>query len=243
MNKKFKNLLISLLFVLCLTVPVLANGDVKLWINGNFVDSDVAPVIENNRTLVPIRVITENLGYEVNWNPDTKEVSVTQNEDNYFTFVIGKNGYYGGDTFNDSDVAPKIIDNRTFVPLRIIAEVTGNKVDWDANNKVAIVGEGYVADIKSQEITEPESVKNTDIKVPANSDVNNKPINSTNNADNFNTYNQEVTSTYVGNSNSHKFHIASCNSAKKISPNNRVGFNNREEAVNSGYAPCKRCNP
>lgn len=244
MNKNFKNLLVSLLFVLCLTTAVFAKGDVKLWINGNFVDSDVAPVIENNRTLVPIRIITENLGYEVSWNQKTKEVSIIQNEDNYFTFVIGEKGYYGGDIFNDTNVAPKIIDNRTFVPLRIIAEVTGNKVDWDSTNKVAIIGEGYVADIKSPEIKKPKSVENTEIKERVNSTDNNKPVKaSNNNADNFNTYNQEVTSTYVGNSNTNKFHIGSCKSAKKISPNNRVGFSSREEAVNAGYVPCKRCNP
>lgn len=48
---------------------------------------------------------------------------------------------------------------------------------------------------------------------------------------------------YVGNSNTMKFHYTSCSSAKKISENNRVYFETRDEAISCGYIPCKRCNP
>ena len=48
---------------------------------------------------------------------------------------------------------------------------------------------------------------------------------------------------YVGNSNSHKFHFADCSTLKKMNPANRVNFNSRDEAINAGYVPCKRCNP
>ena len=48
---------------------------------------------------------------------------------------------------------------------------------------------------------------------------------------------------YVGNAKSKKFHVASCTYAKKMSPQNRVDFSSRDEAVDEGYIPCKRCNP
>ena len=48
---------------------------------------------------------------------------------------------------------------------------------------------------------------------------------------------------YVGNSNSHKFHYADCSTLKKMNPANRVNFNSRDEAINAGYVPCKRCKP
>jgi len=48
---------------------------------------------------------------------------------------------------------------------------------------------------------------------------------------------------YVGNRNTKKFHHESCNSALEIKPSNRVHIETREEAVNNGYVPCKRCNP
>lgn len=219
MKKELKRISILLLALLMfIPLSVFADSNIKLWINGNFVTSDVNPVIEDSRTLVPVRVITENLGYKVEWNSDTKEVHVIQDDDNYFTFIIGKKGYFAGDNFNDSDVAPKIINDRTFVPLRIIAEVTGNKVDWDSVNRVAIVGEGYKPIVKDN--TEKDVVNNNTIveKTP-------------------------VTGVYVGNSNSHKFHYSDCKSVKKMSAKNKVELNSREDAINSGYTPCKICNP
>ena len=52
-----------------------------------------------------------------------------------------------------------------------------------------------------------------------------------------------LASSYVGNSNSRKFHYANCTHARKMNQKNRVYFNSRDEAVNAGYVPCKRCNP
>lgn len=49
--------------------------------------------------------------------------------------------------------------------------------------------------------------------------------------------------TYIGNKNSKYFHKDSCPSAGKMSEKNKVYFSNRDEAVNSGYSPCKSCNP
>jgi len=48
---------------------------------------------------------------------------------------------------------------------------------------------------------------------------------------------------YIGNSNSGKFHVASCPSVSKMSDRNKVSFSSRNQAINQGYAPCKICNP
>lgn len=52
-----------------------------------------------------------------------------------------------------------------------------------------------------------------------------------------------LASAYVGNANTHKFHYADCSFVSKMNPSNRVSFNTRDEAVNAGYVPCKRCKP
>ena len=52
-----------------------------------------------------------------------------------------------------------------------------------------------------------------------------------------------LASSYVGNSNSKKFHYADCSMVGKMNPANKVYMNTREEAINAGYVPCKRCNP
>jgi len=52
-----------------------------------------------------------------------------------------------------------------------------------------------------------------------------------------------LASSYVGNSNSRKFHYADCSYARKMNQKNSVYFNSREEAVKAGYVACKRCKP
>ncbi|HBQ28101.1 MAG TPA: nuclease [Desulfotomaculum sp.] len=66
------------------------------------------------------------------------------------------------------------------------------------------------------------------IKVPAPASV-------------FNKANTETK--YIGNSNSKKFHRPNCQWAQKIAPRNRVEFGKREEAIKTGYQPCKTCKP
>lgn len=53
----------------------------------------------------------------------------------------------------------------------------------------------------------------------------------------------QVTRTYVGNASTSKFHKSSCSYVDKIKSANYVNFASRDEAVNSGYVPCKKCNP
>lgn len=64
-------------------------------------------------------------------------------------------------------------------------------------------------------------------------------------ASNFQTWDQPYAggATYVGNANSHKFHYSWCGSVSSMSPSNRVEFYSRDEAINYGYIPCKKCNP
>ena len=61
-----------------------------------------------------------------------------------------------------------------------------------------------------------------------------------------NTHNDDTTSTsgtYIGNSNTHKFHLPSCSSCGRIAERNRVTFSSRDEAISQGFVPCKNCNP
>ena len=48
---------------------------------------------------------------------------------------------------------------------------------------------------------------------------------------------------YIGNANSYKFHYSSCSSVDQMNESNKVEFYSRDEAINAGYNPCKRCDP
>ena len=62
---------------------------------------------------------------------------------------------------------------------------------------------------------------------------------------NFDRYDSEkrVSTTYIGNAKTGKFHIKSCESVRKMNPANVVELGSRQEAINNGYVPCGRCNP
>ena len=147
----------TLLLAVFLFVPSFAHGQVpvKLWVHGDFISSDAYPIIENNRTLVPLRVIGENLGYDVQWN-GTERTVVVSNQDRRVMLAINSKRVAVFDGSAEKtvtiDVAAKIVNNRTFVPLRAVAELFGEKVDWDGDARTAIVGDGYTVDTSNERI-------------------------------------------------------------------------------------------
>lgn len=64
-----------MIILFSVSLPVNASG-IQIKLNGNYIKSDVSPIVENQRTLVPIRVISESLGYDVNWDQESKTISI-----------------------------------------------------------------------------------------------------------------------------------------------------------------------
>lgn len=115
-----------------------AGKTIKLQIGSRIVNVDneaviydAAPVIRNDRTLVPIRIITEALGGKVDWNGAAKEVTLSIN-DKEIKMTIGK-------TLEKYGVAPVIIDGRTFVPVRFVADELGAEAAWDEATKTVTI--------------------------------------------------------------------------------------------------------
>lgn len=97
------------------------------------------PVILNDRTVLPVRAAVEALGGEVAWDADTRTATLTY-DDNKIDLVIDSVTAYLNDEEQTLDVAPVIINDRTFLPIRFIAEGFGWTVDWnDAAKEVTIV--------------------------------------------------------------------------------------------------------
>lgn len=110
---------------------ILQIGSTAALVDDQAIINDVAPVIRNDRTLVPIRVITEALGGQVAWNEAAKEVTLTVNGKE-IKMTIGK-------ALEKYGVAPVIIGGRTFVPVRFVADELGAVTTWDdATKKVTI---------------------------------------------------------------------------------------------------------
>lgn len=101
--------------------------------NETQVDSNqilIVPTIENSRTLVPIRFISENLNAVVNWDGNSQTITITQGK-NTIKMVIGNTTYQLNGESRTMDTAPKISNDRTLVPIRVISESFGKKVFYD----------------------------------------------------------------------------------------------------------------
>lgn len=113
------------------TVVVMQVGSKTMFVNGKAYEKDAAPVIMNDRTLVPIRFVTESLGGTVAWNAETKEVTLVI-DGKEIKMTIGK-------TIEKYGVAPVIIDSRTFVPVRFVADELGATTTWNAETKTVTI--------------------------------------------------------------------------------------------------------
>jgi len=114
-----------------------------MYVDDKVVFLDVSPIIIENRTLLPIRWIAEPLGAQVSWNSTEKKVIVTL-KDTTIELWIGKsiakvNGIDTPIDSNNPKVVPVIINSRTMLPLRFIAESLGCDVQWDNTTKTVTI--------------------------------------------------------------------------------------------------------
>ncbi|AKL94734.1 phosphate ABC transport system substrate-binding protein PstS [Clostridium aceticum] len=131
LRKALPILILVLVLIASMTTTAMASQNVRIVIDGSNIKSDVAPVIENGRTLVPAKVIFENLGAKVNWNANKKEVTVTTAATDVSLVIDSKTAKIDGKNVT-LDVPARIINGRTFIPLKFIADAVGAKVSWNA---------------------------------------------------------------------------------------------------------------
>jgi hypothetical protein len=100
-------------------------------VDGNASVLDVAPFIKDGRTFVPVRFIAEALGADVKYDAATQTVTATRGDD-VVVLTIGSNVMTVNGEAQVTDVAPFIVDGRTVLPFRALAEAFGSEVTWDA---------------------------------------------------------------------------------------------------------------
>lgn len=103
---------------------------VYIKINGNpLEDLPMPPIIMNNMTLVPAREVLEPLGAVVDWKKDTEELFIAY-EDSIAIAKIGSKTVNCNGVNKELELAPKIINNKTMVPVRFVSEIFDFKVEW-----------------------------------------------------------------------------------------------------------------
>ena len=111
---------------------------VTVYVDGNRIEFDVAPIIENGRTLVPVRYIFEALGADVQWIGEENRVVASKN-DIAIDITIGSNVMYRNDAPIALDVPAKVTNGRTLVPARAVSEALDADVQWIAEDFCVVI--------------------------------------------------------------------------------------------------------
>lgn len=126
---------------LCMAFPatVQAQNNIKVKLDGNYITfSGQKPTVVNNRTLVPLRGIFENLGYTVDWNSENK-TAVLKKESKTISIQTGADSFQINGTKIPTDVPAQIINGSLMLPLRAVGQGAGLSVVWDATTKTVIM--------------------------------------------------------------------------------------------------------
>ena len=138
--KKIIPIILSLTAVMS-TSTALADENITVMLNGQAMDFDVAPIIQNDRVLVPMRAIFEELHCSVDYTDiDGRQIITAKlNENNSIGLVIGSDEMQIHNQKIKLDTAPIIVNDRTLVPLRAVSEAFDYDVNWDEDTKTVTI--------------------------------------------------------------------------------------------------------
>ena len=119
-------------------------GDITI---GTFVDGvdvdyekydSVLPQIKNGTTLVPVRAVTEAFDAAVTWNGEDRTVTVKSGDNEIVLKIDSAKAIVNGEE-KELTAAPEIVEGRTIVPVRFIAQALGMDVEWDDASRTIII--------------------------------------------------------------------------------------------------------
>ncbi|KOP68875.1 N-acetylmuramoyl-L-alanine amidase [Bacillus sp. FJAT-18019] len=143
--KKFGFLMF--LVVIMIAFPKVADAssyNAKIYLDGQQINLSSGVKVENNNgtVMVPIRVISENLGFNVGWNKATKTVTVQDGSQNVTMVVGNRLADINGQSVQMTN-APVLRGGTTLVPIRFVSEQMGLQVRWDNAQKAVYLTSTY----------------------------------------------------------------------------------------------------
>ena len=121
-----------------LASTLISYGEISVKVNEKYLETDVYPIIRNERTLIPMRAIFEALGAEVSWDNEAR-CAIAVKGDTEVKITIGETALYKNGEKIALDTKAELVNDRTMVPVRAIAEAFGASVTWDNETKSAII--------------------------------------------------------------------------------------------------------
>ena len=133
--KYLKFLLIFILSLCLFGGTASAETEIKLIANGKNIVCDVPPIIRDGRTLVPVRAIAEASNAEVSWNEQKRQVYIKSGKKEIYLTIDSETAVVDGEKVA-LDVGSTIIEGRTMVPVRFVAETFGYNVAWNGTERI-----------------------------------------------------------------------------------------------------------
>lgn len=119
---------------------ILQIGHSNISSNGKLVSLDSPPVLLKNRTLLPIRAIAESMGGTAAWSNNERKITIKA-KGTAIEMWLDKTTIRVNGTNKVIDVAPTIVNGRTMVPVRFVADnIPGCNVNWDSNTQSVVIG-------------------------------------------------------------------------------------------------------
>lgn len=154
-------ILMAVIFMFC-TVTSYAKtleftiGSEDIYISDSVIEKksiDAKPYIENSRTMIPIRAVSENFGADVAWDDSERKVTITSEDVTIELFISSDKAYVNGEE-KLLDTPAVISNSRTMVPLRFVSEALGKNVEYvSASKQILISDEKPVMTINGEIIT------------------------------------------------------------------------------------------
>ena len=88
--------------------------------------------------MVPIRAIIEAKGGNVSWNADDRRIDL-RSHGNHVQMWLGQRDVRVNGTANEMDVVPEIVNGRTLIPLRFVAEFLGSQIEWIGSQRMIVI--------------------------------------------------------------------------------------------------------
>ena len=117
---------------------IMTISSTEAYVFGNKATNDVAPLIINGSTMLPARFVAENLGATVGWDGGERKITLTKDKKT-ITLYVDKNTAYVNGVKYTLDCPPIILNDRTYTPVRFIAENLGATVGWFADARQAVL--------------------------------------------------------------------------------------------------------
>lgn len=105
-------------------------GSKEMYCDGKKVMLDVPATIIKDRTMLPLRAIMEAYGFDVEWDAESGDIK-TKRYSTEITIQPSRGMIFIGKKYRWLDTTPEIVEGRTLVPVRTLAETLGAEVIWD----------------------------------------------------------------------------------------------------------------